>query len=72
MNALRPNHSGGAYMSGSYRMLKSYADTYFIEKKSKFISYVQPVYTEEEALQFLGSIRKKQPTIAMLIYWESR
>jgi uncharacterized YigZ family protein len=46
-------------MSGSYRMLKSYADTYFIEKKSKFISYVQPVYTEEEALQFLGSIRKK-------------
>lgn len=40
-------------------MLKSYADTYFIERKSKFISYVQPVYSEEEALQFLVSIRKK-------------
>lgn len=40
-------------------MLKSYADTYFIEKKSKFISYAQPIYSEDEALQFLGSIRKK-------------
>jgi uncharacterized YigZ family protein len=46
-------------MTTGYRMLKGYADTFFIEKKSKFISYVQPVYTEEEALQFLGSIRKK-------------
>ncbi len=49
----------GDYMTASYRMLKSYADTYFIEKKSKFISYVQPIYSEEEALQFLSSIRKK-------------
>jgi len=40
-------------------MLKSYADTYFIEKKSKFISYSKPVYSEEEALQFISSIRKK-------------
>jgi len=40
-------------------MLKNYADTCFIEKKSRFISYVQPVYSEEEAMQFLGSIRKK-------------
>jgi len=46
-------------MAVSYRMLKNYADTCFIEKKSKFISYVQPVYSEEAALQFLGSIRKK-------------
>ncbi len=46
-------------MAASYRMLKAYADTYFIEKKSKFISYVQPVYSEEEALQFLSTIRKK-------------
>lgn len=46
-------------MSSGYRMLKGYADTYFIEKKSKFISYVQPVYTEEEALNFLAGIRKK-------------
>jgi uncharacterized YigZ family protein len=46
-------------MVHGYRMLKNYADTYFIEKKSKFISYVQPVYSEEDALQFLSVIRKK-------------
>ena len=46
-------------MAVSYRMLKDYADTYFIEKKSRFISYAQPVYSEEEALQFLSAIRKK-------------
>lgn len=46
-------------MTISYRMLKDYADTYFIEKKSKFISYAKPVYSEEEALQFLSLIRKK-------------
>ncbi|HYF75169.1 MAG TPA: YigZ family protein [Candidatus Nitrosocosmicus sp.] len=46
-------------MAAGYRMLKKYADTYFIEKKSKFISYVQPVYSEEEAVQFLSTIRKK-------------
>lgn len=46
-------------MENGYRMLKAYADTYFTERKSKFISYVKPVYSEEEALQFLGTIRKK-------------
>ncbi|MGI6585484.1 MAG: YigZ family protein [Gracilibacteraceae bacterium] len=46
-------------MALSYRMLKEYADTSFVEKKSRFISYAQPVYSEEEALQFLGNIRKK-------------
>ncbi|KUO72854.1 MAG: hypothetical protein APF77_00305 [Clostridia bacterium BRH_c25] len=46
-------------MSIRYRMLKDYADTCFIEKKSRFISYAQPVYSEEEAMQFLSSIRKK-------------
>jgi len=46
-------------MAVGYRMLKGYADTSFVEKKSRFITYVQPVYTEEEALQFLSTIRKK-------------
>ena len=46
-------------MTVSYRMLKGYADTCFVEKKSRFITYAQPVYSEEDALQFLGSIRKK-------------
>jgi len=46
-------------MSRGYRMLKGYAEASFIERKSKFISHVQPVYTEEEALEFLAGIRKK-------------
>lgn len=46
-------------MTVPYRMLKDNVETCFIEKKSKFISYVRPVYSEEEALQFLNSIRKK-------------
>ncbi len=46
-------------MASGYRMLKNYADTYFIEKKSRFISYAKPIYSENEALQFLGTIRKK-------------
>lgn len=49
----------GDIMAVSYRMLKDYADTYFIEKKSKFISYAKPVYSEEEALKFLSQVRKK-------------
>jgi uncharacterized YigZ family protein len=49
----------GDAMNSGYRMLKDYADTYFIEKKSKFISYAQPVSSEEEALQFINGIRKK-------------
>ena len=46
-------------MKNGYRMIKNYADTCFIEKKSKFITYVQPIYSEEEAILFLGTIRKK-------------
>ncbi len=46
-------------MKNGYRMIKNYANTYFIEKKSKFITYVQPIYSEEEAILFLGTIRKK-------------
>ncbi len=46
-------------MAPVYRTLKDYAETCFIEKKSKFISYAQPVCSEEEALQFLSAIRKK-------------
>lgn len=49
----------GDIMTVGYRMLKDYAETSFVEKKSRFISYVQPVYSEEEAMQFLNSIRKK-------------
>lgn len=46
-------------MARGYRMLKGYAEASFIERKSKFIAYVQAVYSEEEALGFLNGIRKK-------------
>ena len=31
----------------------------FIEKKSKFIGYVKPVKTQEEAVSFINSIKSK-------------
>ena len=46
-------------MPKSYNMIKEYTETSFVERKSRFISYVMPVYTEEEAISFLNSIRKK-------------
>lgn len=41
------------------RMAKQSADSVFVEKKSKFISYIAPVYTEQEAVDFINSIKKK-------------
>jgi len=41
------------------RMVKENAETFFIEKKSKFISYISPAYTEQEAVDFISSIKKK-------------
>jgi uncharacterized YigZ family protein len=41
------------------RMAKQYAESIFVEKKSKFISYIAPVYTEQEAVDFISSIKKK-------------
>lgn len=46
-------------MEKSYRMVKQYGEASFIERKSRFISYAMPVTTEEEAVQFLNTIRKK-------------
>lgn len=41
------------------RMVKAPAESVFIEKKSKFISYIAPVLTEQEAVEFINSIKKK-------------
>ncbi len=41
------------------KMVKENAETFFIEKKSKFISYISPAYTEQEAVDFISSIKKK-------------
>lgn len=46
-------------MSKAVRMVKENTETFFVEKKSKFISYIAPAYTEQEAVDFINSIKKK-------------
>ncbi|MEG0693809.1 MAG: YigZ family protein, partial [Oscillospiraceae bacterium] len=42
-----------------YKTVKAYAQASFVEKKSKFIGYITPVQTEEEAQEFIQTISKK-------------
>lgn len=42
-----------------YRTVEFEADDYFIEKKSRFIGYVKPVKTADEAVEFINSIKSK-------------
>lgn len=42
-----------------YRTIENEADNFFIEKKSKFIGYAKPVKTQEEAVEFINSIKSK-------------
>ena len=47
-------------MSQGYKtVLANYAEDSFIEKKSEFISYVKRVENEDEAKEFIASIKKK-------------
>lgn len=46
-------------MEKAVRMAKQYAESFFVEKKSKFISYIIPAYSEQEAVDFIHSIKKK-------------
>lgn len=46
-------------MEKSYKTLKEYGEASFIERKSRFISYSMPATTEEQAIEFLSSIKKK-------------
>lgn len=48
-------------MPKEYRTLRGYGEDEFVEKKSRFIGYAQPVGTTEEAEGFIASIRKKNP-----------
>ena len=43
----------------SYKTIEAFASDEFIEKKSRFIGYIKPVLTEEEALKFVSEISKK-------------
>ena len=42
-----------------YKIISKSADGYYEEKKSKFISILQPVENEEEAGEFISSVKKK-------------
>ncbi len=43
----------------TYKTIKGYGEDTLIIKKSRFIGYAMPVETEEAAIQFIESIRKK-------------
>lgn len=43
----------------NYKTVKKGAYDEFVEKKSRFIGYVKPVVTEEEAIDFVNAVRAK-------------
>ena len=52
----------------SYKTLKSEAAFSLTEKKSEFIGYCAPVKTEEEAIAFVNSIKKKHSDARHNVY----
>ena len=42
-----------------YKTIEHQADDFFIEKKSKFIGYAKPVKTQEEAVDFINTVKAK-------------
>lgn len=51
-------------MSEGFKIIYEGAEAEIIEKKSRFIAYVRPVNTEEEAVSFIDEIKKK--------HWDAR
>ncbi len=45
-------------MAESYKVLYEETTAEIIEKKSRFIAFLKPVNSEEEAAQFIDSIKK--------------
>lgn len=43
----------------AYKTVNDYGETEFVERKSKFLSYVYPVTTEKEAVSHIEKARKK-------------
>lgn len=52
----------------SYKTLKSYAEFSITERKSEFIGYCAPVKTEEEAVAFVNSVKKKHSDARHNVY----
>ena len=51
-------------MAESYKILYEEATAEIVEKKSRFIAYLKPVNTEDEAAEFIETIKKK--------HWDAR
>ena len=51
-------------MSEGFKIIYEGAEAEIVEKKSRFIAYVRPVNTEEEAVSFIDEIKKK--------HWDAR
>ncbi len=51
-----------------YKTVGAESETLLIEKKSKFISHVMPVATEENALAYLNKIRSQYPDATHNVY----
>ena len=51
-------------MNKDYKTVSQQSQDEFTEKRSRFIGYVKPVKTEEEATAFIGEIRSK--------HWDAR
>lgn len=52
----------------SYKTVKQQSVFEFVEKKSEFIGYCAPVTTEEEAIAFVNSIKKKHSDARHNVY----
>jgi len=46
-------------MENSYVTIKEYATDEIVEKRSRFIGYITPVTTEQEATEFINKIKQK-------------
>ena len=51
-----------------YKTIKKRASDEFIEKKSRFIGYIAPVETEDEAIAFINEIRTKHRDATHNVY----
>ena len=51
-----------------YKTIKQRASDEFVEKKSRFIGYIAPVETEDEAIAFINEIRTKHRDATHNVY----
>ena len=51
-----------------YKTIRQRANDEFVEKKSRFIGYIAPVTTEDEAIAFINEIRTKHRDATHNVY----